>query len=339
MLAEQDLRLRFGSATYGRAVDYVRRGKVLACSHQEDEDGDVDIRGSVEGSTGEVYACNVSVGQSGRGLWIYGRCSCPVAEGCKHTVALLLTVRQRQAEEYGDQAAGRVWERQLSGVLDELDLVSDVPGDLKPLALQVELSQRSSNTGYRGWTADVGQRRGALRIRPLQRGARDNWVRSGISWQEVQYLDPRRRRHPQAQAALLGELLAAHRAAQRNLYFGGGDSHLVLGSFGGSLWSLLSRCEEVGLELVPGAGLESVTVHPEPVSIQLDVNAGAQREAHLRLGVSVGDVWYAADAVDVLGETGHGVALWLPGEGAETWTVTWRRWRSQPDRRCAACSA
>ena len=322
MLTEQDLRLRFGSATYGRAVDYVRRGKVLACSHQEDEDGDVDIRGSVEGSTGEVYACNVSVGQSGRGLWIYGRCSCPVAEGCKHTVALLLTVRQRQAEEYGDHPAGRVWERQLSGVLDELDLVSDVPGDLKPLALQVELSQRSSNTGYRGWTADVGQRRGALRIRPLQRGARDNWVRSGISWQEVQYLDPRRRRHPQAQAALLGELLAAHRAAQRNLYFGGGDSHLVLGSFGGSLWSLLSRCEEVGLELVPGAGLESVTVHPEPVSIQLDVNAGAQREAHLRLGVSVGDVWYAADAVDVLGETGHGVALWLPGEGAETWTVT-----------------
>ncbi len=322
LLDEPQLRLRFGSATYERAVDYVRRRKVLSCSHQVDDDGDLDIRGNVEGATGEVYACNVSVGRSGREVWTYGRCSCPVGEGCKHTVALLLTVRQKQAEEHGEGAASRRWQRQLSSVLDELDAVPETVDQLKPLALQVEVNQRSSSTGYRGWSEDAGPRRGTLRIRPLQRGARDNWVRSGISWQDVQYLDPRRRRFPPAQAALLGELLAAHRAAQRNLYFGGGDSHLVLSSFGGSLWSLLARCEEVGLELVPGAGLESVAVHPEPVRIQLDVNAAPKREAHLRLGVTVGDAWYAADAVDVLGETGHGVALWLPGERSQTWAVT-----------------
>ncbi len=322
LLDEPDLRSRFGSATYERAVDYVRRGKVLSCSHQVDEDGDLDIRGNVEGSTGEVYGCNVSVGQSGAGVWTYGRCSCPVREGCKHTVALLLTVRARQAEEYAEAgvATSRRWERRLSSVLDELDSAADRPAGDRPLAIQVELNQRTSASSYRGWS-EPAPRHGSLRLRPLQRGARDNWVRSGVSWQDLQHADPRRRGHPPEQVAVLAEIFAAYRAAQRNLYFGGGESHLVLSSFGGSLWSLLERCVQAGVELVPGAGLESVSLQPEPVSIQLDVNAAPDRDAHLRLGVRTAEAWYGAEAVDVLGENGHGVALWLPGEEDRTWSV------------------
>jgi superfamily II DNA or RNA helicase len=320
LLDEADLRRRFGSATYDRAVDYLRRGKVLACRHQVDEDGDLDIRGNVEGSAGEVYNSHVSVGQSGRGAWIYGRCSCPVAEGCKHAVALLLTVRARQAEENAG-GPGRRWERQLSSVLDELDAVPDRAREVKPLALQVEVNQRTSSGGFRGWS-DPRPRRGTLRLRPLQRGARDNWVRSGVSWTDLQHADPRRRRHPPEQVALLGEMLAAYRAAQRNLYFGGGDTHLTLSSFGGSLWSILARCEEAGIALVPGAGLEAVSIHPEPVAVELDVNAAPRRDAHLRLGVRAGGMWHGADAIDVLGEAGHGVALWSPGETDRAWAVT-----------------
>ncbi len=323
LLDEPDLRSRFGSATYERAVDYVRRGKVLSCRHELDEDGDLDIRGNVEGSTGEVYGCNVSVGQSGPGVWTYARCTCPVGEGCKHTVALLLTVRAKQAEEYAG-GANRRWERQLSSVLDELDAVADRPAGAKPLAIQVELNQRTSGSRFRGWSEPT-PRHGSLRIRPLQRGARDNWVRSGVSWQNLQHADPRRQGHPPEQASLLAEIFAAYRAAQRNLYFGGGESHLVLGSFGSSLWSLLDRCAEVGVEVVPGAGLESVSVHPEPVRFELDVNAAADRDAHLRLGVRAGGVWHGADAIDVLGESGHGVALWVPGEKDRTWSVTLAR--------------
>ena len=319
-LDDAGLRSRFGSATHDRAVDYVRRGKVLACRHRVDDEGDVDIHGSVEGSAGEIYGCNVSVGRSGSGVWTYGRCSCPVADGCKHMVALLLTVRAQQAEEYAE-GAGRRWERQLASVLDELDAVPDRSRQTKPLALQVEVNQRSASSGFRGWS-EPAPRRGSLRVRPLQRGARDNWVRSGVSWNDLQHVGARNLRHPPEQVAILSEMLASYRAAQRNLYFGGGDTHLTLGSFGGSLWSMLARCEEAGLELVPGAGLESVTVRHEPVSIQLDVNAAPLREAHLRLGVKVGEVWHGADAIDVLGEGGHGVALWAPGETDQTWAVT-----------------
>ena len=322
LLADPDLRLRFGSATYDRAVDYVRRGKVLACRHEIDDEGDLDIRGSVEGSAGEVYNCLVSVGQGAQGVWTYGRCSCPVGEGCKHALALLLTVRARQAAEHAAAGASRRWERQLSSVLDELDAVPDTSRGLKPLALQVELNQRSTSSGYRRWAQDAAPRRGSLRLRPLQRGARDNWVKSGISWTDLQHLGSRGRGFPPEQVALLSEMLAAYRAAQRNLYFGGADTHLPLASFGSSLWSMLSRAEEAGLELVPGAGIESVVVHPEPVTIELDVNAAPRRDAHLRLGVRAGGEWYGADAIDVLGETGHGVVLWGPGEADRTWAVT-----------------
>lgn len=189
LLDEPALRLRFGSATYERAVDYVERGKVLSCVHRVDEDGDLEISGKVEGSAGEVYGCHVSVGRSGRGVWTGGRCACPVAEGCKHTVALLLTVRERQE---ADQTGGsrRGWEHRLGSVLDELDAVADRPNGIKPLALQVELNQRTT-PARRAWSTGSDPRRGSLRLRPLQRGARDNWIRSGVSWQGLQYADPR----------------------------------------------------------------------------------------------------------------------------------------------------
>jgi superfamily II DNA or RNA helicase len=323
LLDDTDLRHRFGTATYERAVDYVRRGKVLSCRHQLDEDGDLDVRGNIEGSAGEIYGCHVSVGLSGRGVWTYGRCSCPVGEGCKHAVALLLCVRAEQAAEQAGGGASRRWERQLSSVLDELDSVHDRSTTvLKPLALQVELHQRASSSGYRGWAEPGALRRGSLRLRPLQRGARDNWVRSGISWTELSSGHAPRRPHPPEHVTVLSEMLAAHRAAQRNLYFGGADSHLSLGGFGASLWSLLDRCSRAGVELVAGPGLGRVTVHPEPVAIEVDVNAAPRREAHLRLGVRAGGRWHGPDAVDVLGEGGHGVALWEPGHDDRTWTLT-----------------
>jgi len=318
LLDEDALRRRFGSATFERASDYVRRGNVLACSHQLDADGDLDIRGSVAGSGGAPYGVNVSVGLSGDGVWVYGRCSCPVSVGCKHAVALLLTVHADQEQENAAREGGASrWQRQLSSVLDELDGSAGAGGS-NPLALQVEVNRRSPTAGYRAWTEPVMPRRGTLRVRPLQRGARDNWVRSGVSWLQVPHLG---RRYAPDQVAALSEMLAAYRAASRQTYFGS-ETHLPLSLFGGSLWNVLEHCARVGIELVPGAGLESVQVRHDPVTLQLDVNAAPARDAHLRLGVALGEEWYAAEDLDVLGEAGHGVALWLPGERPQTSVLT-----------------
>ena len=63
LLTDEDLRRRYGTPTLDRAWDYVRRGQVLSCVHDLDSDGDLDIRGTVAGSTSAPYAVNLSVGQ------------------------------------------------------------------------------------------------------------------------------------------------------------------------------------------------------------------------------------------------------------------------------------
>ena len=78
VLEDADLRRRYGSVTLERAWDYVRTGQVLSVAHDVDGDGDLDIRGTVAGSTSAPYSTFVSVGTAERGLWVYSRCSCPV---------------------------------------------------------------------------------------------------------------------------------------------------------------------------------------------------------------------------------------------------------------------
>ena len=320
VLEDDDLRRLFGAATLERGRDYADRGRVLTCDEQVDGDGDLDIRGLVSGSGGAPYYVFVGAGIED-GLWLHSRCTCPVVERCKHAVALVLTARERHERENAQRGGrgSRRWERRLGSVLDELDRAAE-PGPARtPLALQVDLNRRAASGGYR-WTERVTPVRGALRIRPLQRGARDNWVRSGVSWQDVPRMAGRRQFDP-AQVAVLEEMLAAYRTASHATYFGA-EPHLPLGAFGPSLWRLLGRAEEAGLVLVPGAALAHLEVRSEPVALELDVNAGDGRDAHLRVGVRLGEEWYGGADIDVLGGQGHGVALWLPGELSETWAVT-----------------
>src|SRR4029078_12318399 len=117
--SDEDLRRRYGTPTLDRAWDYVRRGHVLSCTHDLDGDGDLDIRGTVAGSTSAPYVVTLSVGVDGEGVWVFGRCSCPVGEGCKHTLALLITVRDEQQRASPPWA--RRWERQRSSVLGGRD--------------------------------------------------------------------------------------------------------------------------------------------------------------------------------------------------------------------------
>ncbi len=319
VLEDADLRRRYGSVTLERAWDYYRTGQVLSVVHEVDGEGDLDIRGTVAGSTSVPYSTFVSVGTAERGLWVYSRCSCPVGEACKHALALLIAVRAEQ--EVTSYAAGnRRWERQLTSVLDELDDRQQPDRQSKPLALQLELTRPGPGRGYRGWSEATTPVRGALRIRPLQRGARDNWVKSGVSWQEVPYLATRRTAAGE-QAEVLAEMLASYRAASRQTYFGS-ETHLTVAGFGPSLWSLLERARACGLVLVPGPGVDSVEVHPGPVALELDVNAPAGTDAHVRLGVRLDGEWYPSDDLDVLGESGHGVALWSPTDRPQEWALT-----------------
>ncbi len=325
LLTDEDLRRRFGSPTYERASGYVHSGRVIVCRHEIDDDGDLMVHGQVRGSRGIGYDSFVSVGLDGDGVWFASRCDCPMQHDCKHVLALVMTVRaaQKRDHETHGHSAGHHWERKLTSVLDELDEAADRTGERTrptPLALQVTLSRRSVRA--HAWEASTTtSSRGTLQIRPLQRGARDNWIKSGVSFQDLSRMRHDHSLDP-AQLAVLNELVAVHQAAARYGYYHGSEAHLTLATFGPSLWPALERAERAGIPLIPGPGVGGVHRSDQPVPLQLDVNAADTEVAHLRLGVQSQGEWYDASAIDLLGDPGHGVALWSPSSESDLWVVT-----------------
>ena len=62
VVSEEDLRRRFGTPTYERASAYLHSGRVLSSKHETDSDGDLVIKGQVQGSRGVIYTAYVSAG-------------------------------------------------------------------------------------------------------------------------------------------------------------------------------------------------------------------------------------------------------------------------------------
>ena len=156
---------RVGQRTFLRGCRYVEQGRVRSVSVSPG--GDI-LTGQVSGSGNRSYQTMVYCNSSDdpRPVWA-GSCSCPVGTNCKHTVAVLLTVR-RQAVP-APVGAGAGWE----GTLTDLLRVSD-SGARRPMALEV--SQGDSV----GWA----HRRRGLSLLPLVRG-RNGWNRQGASWSQV----------------------------------------------------------------------------------------------------------------------------------------------------------
>ncbi len=302
---DEELVRSFGSATVERGREYVARGHVLNLDVNDANPRITLVRGTVLGSGAREYATTVTLAEDPSGTWVDAHCTCPVVRMCKHAAALMIAAKLDRA----GQSGARDWERRLTLVLDELeDTAQSSAAPKNPFALQVELPPARPQWRHGG---AVG--RGALRLRPVRRGARGTWVRQGASWNEVPYLDRRSDVDP-AQAAVLVELLSAHRAANRQAYFGA-DSHLTLSTFGPGLWPLLRRAAAVGLALVPSGELRRVEVAAEAVSLRLDVNGADTEQAHVGIGVVLDDELFTSDSLEVIGETGHGVALWRSLDG------------------------
>ncbi len=95
---QHNLRQWFGRKTYGRAEDYVKRGRVLEYSYDQEQN---QLTGRVRGNNWTAYKITLDfdyVHLNGNQSSI-GECSCPVGVNCKHICALLLTVIDNQGEE------------------------------------------------------------------------------------------------------------------------------------------------------------------------------------------------------------------------------------------------
>ena len=290
LLSDEDLRRRFGTPTLDRAWDYVRRGKVLTHS-ATGWTATATWRSGAWGwlDRGAVLR-SVGVGLDGDDLWMYGRCSCPVGDGCKHVVALLITVREEHARQAPSH--GRRWEGQLSGLLEEVD----ERVERGSVARARRWPCRWTCASRRGRTPTAGgrssRRRGAGHAPPAPAAARG-----------PRQLGAHRDRVDGRALPSTGAATRVPRWPRSTTCSGRtarppGRCTSVPTSTSRSApsvptrWSSSARWSRPACRWSPAGGWGAVDVL-DPVTLRLDVNA-AEGDDLLRLGVQVGEDWYSA---------------------------------------------
>ena len=277
-----------GPEAFARALVAVRSGHV---SHVEVDDAARTVSGRVRGTHRDDYEVTVFLASSPSGATTVhrSRCTCPVSMDCKHAAAVLVVARHQQGP--GPRVERPEWERVLG------PLVSTPPTspavEVAPLGLELGVERIPAHRGYAG--------RLDLRARPVRRGRGGGWVRSGISWEDLDFVA---RSYVRAHRELLLQFRAAAGAGARNAL--PRTPWLSLQTVSSAFWSLLDQVGGAGLDVVVEDPLRGLEVLPT-AEVSLDVRRVA--EAGLLVGprVRVGEDRVELTSVGVLGEPAHGV--------------------------------
>lgn len=282
------------------------------------------LSAKVRGTAPDAYRANVSLdlGMPGRVTILAGSCTCPVGRNCKHVAAVLLAAaelhRREQLEAAEairllDTGAGTVagWRAEVAALAGG---ASDAPVETEtrrqPLALQFELRERVARRGGRSQTARDEPASSAasvdrLAVRPVTRGARGNWIKGNLTWQNVGFqgraggFDP-------AQARWFAEF-SLLKGSRHSAFAEFGSAWISLDEYESrTLWALLEAAPGLGIPLVGTTSTTMIAVgaHAE---IGLDARMSDESAGDLLLvpSVTVDDAVHATDRVRLIGD--HGV--------------------------------
>ncbi|WP_369135767.1 SNF2-related protein [Modestobacter sp. I12A-02662] len=237
MVTDAALQDAVGPEVLDRARAYVARS-VLDVRLADDARR---LTGLVQGGAPTPYRTTVVRTDGGRVGWA-GACTCPVGDDCKHAVAVLLSLRP--ALHDARRTAVRSWEQELE------ELVGAAAPEARaavPIGLQFELVDPGPGRG-RASVGAPGSRQRLVRLHPVMPGKRGSWVRTGVSWRQLQYDSVRAGWDP-AHLAALRALHATHQAA-RNQYYSYAPTDVYLHEFGPGLWRLLAEAVADGVPLL-----------------------------------------------------------------------------------------
>jgi superfamily II DNA or RNA helicase len=333
----------FDSATLARGRAYASAGAVV--EHEYDPTDDV-VTGEVQGTARHPYEVVIQLAraESRAVVDVDGDCTCPVGYNCKHVVALVLvsgalggasngrgrpvaprqpTVRRvtrpratlvRGTSQRAEACPVRnrraaTWEKPLAEFIRKLE--SRGPTAEPELALQFDLVPRRAAGRGRGAVAT------GIRVHPVVRSSRGNWVRSGISWSQLEY-----RYLASATGAdrrqMFRELLALHGVSDssaRHRYYSsyGAEPQVWLEDVTSRrLWDLLAQAEELGVPLVVARSAgATVHVRREPAEVGADVQATG-KTVRLLPYVEVEGSRLPASSSVLIGDPPHGIAWWAP---------------------------
>ncbi len=229
------LQTRFGALTTARGVDYANSGHVQGVTVGG---AGTLVLATVRGSRNVPYQTVINRQTES----LKTRCSCPMQGECKHVVALLVHLREGLAPPVPRWRA----------VLEPTRRV--FPDDVDGTPLALEFSGRSAD----------------LSLRPLVWGRSGRWVRTGATWDGLEYAGSG---HRHSHRRALRAIKDAMRRDGHSFYYGR-SSDLQLKELTADVWPALSQAEEAGVGFVHADGLP-VRLLREPARPIVHLDAAA----------------------------------------------------------------
>ena len=291
-----------GPRAFAGGIAYARGGRVSELT--VDRAGRL-LSAAVQGTRRSPYRVVVTPAAGGA-RWS-GACSCPVAINCKHVAAVMVATRDLH-DDTAAAPAPPAWEAPLAALVRARSTQRAPAGS--PLALQFEVVGPTPQfTRYGESNARPGRYR--VRVRPVTRGRSGGWVRTGVTWRDVQH-DLGRSGHDRAHLDVLRGFVAAYMASTQGYFGYGYDVAVHLDDLGPDLWQLLARAHESGVDLVPVKASTGPVAVAEPVGLAFDLRRTDGSCAVLRPVVTAGADTLDVGAVELIGEPGHGLFVTDP---------------------------
>jgi superfamily II DNA or RNA helicase len=288
LLSHEAIIQMVGHEAFARAMVSVKSGNVFDVEFNAES---LTITGRVKGTVRDDYAVKVILASSRSGaISVYrSQCTCPVAMDCKHAAAVLVVARHLIA---GKAVERPEWERSLEKLL----AASPAPPvvDVAPLALEFGVERIPAFRGYLG--------RQDLRIRPARRSRSGSWVRSGISWDDLDFVA---RSYVPSQRELLLQFRAAAGASAR--YALPRSAWLSLATVSSAFWGLLDQADAIGLTILAAKPLLGPVRTEHQATVMLD--ARRDPDVGLLVGprVVLDDRELELSSLGVLGDPAHGI--------------------------------
>jgi superfamily II DNA or RNA helicase len=288
LLSQEAIIQMVGHEAFARAMVYAKSGHVYDVNIDSDV---LTVTGRVKGTVRDDYAVTVFLASSRSGaISVYrSQCSCPVANDCKHAAAVLIVARHLLASTTVQRPE---WERTLDKLLDAGPAVA--PADVAPLALEFGIERIPAFRGYLG--------RQDLRIRPARRSRSGGWVRSGISWDDLDFVA---RSYVPEQRELLLQFRAAAGASAR--FAMPRSTWLSLGTVSSAFWGLLDQAVSVGLTILAAKPLLGPLRAQQRASVVLDVRRDPALGVLVGPRVLLDDQELDLSSLGVLGDPAHGI--------------------------------
>ena len=284
----------YDGATLVRARTCLTLVRDMVIAHETSTS--LTVTAQVWGSAPSAYDVQFHAEVNKTSDWVFSACSCPVARMCKHGAAVALRLRGAMPARPQPQ-----WRHRLAQVSGELEQRSR--STLTGTALGLEISHHHRTRWSRGTPGDFA-------MRPMRPGKRGGWVRSGADWTDLSGPVARSRFVPaQAEA-----LLALHRGlVGRHTYLVAGAAPM-LDDYGDRLVPGLRAAVEAGVTLLPGAGVDTISLLDPAACIRADLTArtdpgGTTEETVLDVFVEAGERRWRGDQVVPVGHPATSVVL------------------------------